>query len=60
MSKNLSELSGRKGIENNLFDKMGKLAQEEELYPKKSWQDWRMNFLWELPIPMGQCLFTTS
>ena len=27
MSKNLSELSGRKGIEDNLFDKMGKLAQ---------------------------------
>lgn len=28
MSKNLSELSGRKGIEENLFDKMGKLAIE--------------------------------
>jgi NADH-quinone oxidoreductase subunit F len=27
MSKNLSELSGRKGLENNLFDRMGKLAQ---------------------------------
>ncbi len=27
MSKNLSELSGRKGIQENLFDKMGKLAQ---------------------------------
>ena len=27
MSKNLSELSGRKGIEENLFDKLGKLAQ---------------------------------
>ncbi|NNJ56777.1 MAG: formate dehydrogenase [Bacteroidia bacterium] len=26
MSKNLSELSGRKGIEDNLFDKLGKLA----------------------------------
>jgi NADH-quinone oxidoreductase subunit F len=28
MSKNLSELSGRKGIEESLFDKMGQLAQE--------------------------------
>ena len=28
MSKNLSELSGRKGLDNNLFDKMGKLAHE--------------------------------
>jgi NADH:ubiquinone oxidoreductase subunit F (NADH-binding)/NADH:ubiquinone oxidoreductase subunit E len=26
MSKNLSELSGRKGLEENLFDKLGKLA----------------------------------
>lgn len=26
MSKNLSELSGRQGLQNNLFDKMGKLA----------------------------------
>jgi NADH:ubiquinone oxidoreductase subunit F (NADH-binding)/NADH:ubiquinone oxidoreductase subunit E len=28
MSKNLSLLSGRKGLKENLFDKMGKLAQE--------------------------------
>ncbi len=28
MSKNLSELSARKGLDNNLFDKMGKLAQQ--------------------------------
>ncbi len=28
MSKNLSELSGRKGLEDNLFDKMGELAQD--------------------------------
>jgi NADH:ubiquinone oxidoreductase subunit F (NADH-binding)/NADH:ubiquinone oxidoreductase subunit E len=28
MSKNLSELSGRKGLEDNLFDQMGKLAQD--------------------------------
>jgi len=28
MSKNLSELSGRKGLDNNLFDKMGKLAHD--------------------------------
>jgi NADH-quinone oxidoreductase subunit F len=27
MSKNLSELSGRKGIEDNLFDRLGKLAK---------------------------------
>ena len=29
MSKNLSELSGRKGLEDNLFDRMGKLAQQD-------------------------------
>lgn len=29
MSKNLSELSGRKGLKNNLFDRMGKLAEPE-------------------------------
>ncbi|HIP33088.1 MAG TPA: formate dehydrogenase [Crocinitomicaceae bacterium] len=29
MSKNLSELSGRKGLEDNLFDRMGKLAQND-------------------------------
>lgn len=28
MSNNLSELSGRKGLENNLFDRLGKLAQD--------------------------------
>ncbi|MEQ8925981.1 MAG: hypothetical protein RLO81_09235 [Fulvivirga sp.] len=28
MSKNLSELSGRKGVVDNLFEKMGKLASE--------------------------------
>lgn len=27
MSKNLSELSGRKGLEDNLFDRLGKLAE---------------------------------
>ncbi len=35
MSKNLSELSGRKGIQDNLFDKMGKLALEEGTISKK-------------------------
>ena len=29
MSKNLSELSGRKGIKDNLFDKLGKLSESE-------------------------------
>ena len=29
MSKNLSELSGRKGLKDNLFDRMGQLAQNE-------------------------------
>ncbi len=29
MSKNLSELSGREGLENNLFDRMGKLAEPD-------------------------------
>ncbi len=30
MSKNLSELSGRKGLQHNLFDKMGQLAIDTE------------------------------
>lgn len=29
MSKNLSELSGRKGLKDNLFDRMGKLAEHD-------------------------------
>lgn len=29
MGKNLSELSGRKGLEDNLFDRMGKLAERD-------------------------------
>ena len=29
MSKNLSELSGRKGLEDNLFDRLGKMAERE-------------------------------
>lgn len=29
MSNNLSELSGRKGLEDNLFDRMGKLAERD-------------------------------
>ncbi len=33
MSKNLSELSGRKGLKNNLFDKLGHLAIENEGTP---------------------------
>jgi NADH-quinone oxidoreductase subunit F len=35
MSKNLSELSGRKGLQDNLFDRMGKLAQENDGAPSK-------------------------
>ena len=38
MSKNLSELSGRKGIEDNLFDKLGKLAVNEGTPSKKELQ----------------------
>jgi NADH:ubiquinone oxidoreductase subunit F (NADH-binding)/NADH:ubiquinone oxidoreductase subunit E len=33
MSKNLSELSGRKGLEENLFDKLGKLSQASDGSP---------------------------
>ncbi|MEZ4937950.1 MAG: NADH-ubiquinone oxidoreductase-F iron-sulfur binding region domain-containing protein [Crocinitomicaceae bacterium] len=35
MSDNLSELSGRKGVEDNLFDRMGKLAIQNEGTPKQ-------------------------
>ncbi|MEZ4687291.1 MAG: NADH-ubiquinone oxidoreductase-F iron-sulfur binding region domain-containing protein [Bacteroidia bacterium] len=35
MSRNLSELSGRKGLKYNLFDEMGKLAQPEGTPPQE-------------------------
>ncbi len=35
MSKNLSELSGRGGLENNLFEVLGKTAKEEQGTPSK-------------------------
>ena len=35
MSKNISELSGRKGLEDNLFDRLGKLAVKNEGSPKQ-------------------------
>lgn len=35
MSDNLSELSGKKGIEDNLFDRMGKLSIENEGTPSQ-------------------------
>ncbi len=45
MSKNLSELSGRKGIEDNLFDKLGKLAANEGTPSKKELQKLADEFL---------------
>src|SRR3989338_2160475 len=38
MSKNLSELSGRKGLKDNLFDRLGQLAATEGT-PKKEEMD---------------------
>ena len=45
MSKNLSELSGRKGIEDNLFDKLGKLSVNEGAPSKKELQKLADEFL---------------
>ncbi len=45
MSKNLSELSGRKGIEDNLFDKLGKLSVNEGAPSKKELQQLADEFL---------------
>ncbi len=45
MSKNLSELSGRKGLEDNLFDRMGKLAQPEGAPSKEELETLAEEFL---------------
>lgn len=45
MSKNLSELSGRKGLEDNLFDRMGKLAQSEGAPSKEELESLAEEFL---------------
>lgn len=45
MSKNLSELSGRKGLENNLFDQLGKLAQTSGTPSKESLEKLAKEFL---------------
>ncbi len=45
MSKNLSELSGRKGLKDNLFDRMGQLAQTDGTPDKKELQKLADEFL---------------
>jgi NADH-quinone oxidoreductase subunit F len=45
MSKNLSELSGRQGLKNNLFDRMGKLAQEQKIYSNNELENLAQEFL---------------
>ena len=45
MSKNLSELSGRKGIKDNLFDKLGKLSESEGTPNKEELQKLADEFL---------------
>ena len=45
MSKNLSELSGRKGVEENLFDKLGKLAMETGTPSEEDLEDLAKEFL---------------
>jgi NADH-quinone oxidoreductase subunit F len=45
MSKNLSELSGRKGLEDNLFDKMGKLAQPSGTPSNEALEELAQEFL---------------
>ena len=45
MSKNISHLSGRKGLEDNLFDRMGKLVQEDQRPSKEALEDLADEFL---------------
>lgn len=45
MSKNLSELSGRQGLENNLFDRYGQLAQDRGTPGKEELEDLAREFL---------------
>ena len=45
MSKNLSSLSGRKGLEDNLFDRMGKLVQERDELSETELQNLADEFL---------------
>ncbi len=45
MSKNLSELSARKGLEDNLFDKMGKLALQTGTPSSESLEQLAQEFL---------------
>ncbi len=45
MSKNLSELLGRKGIENSLFDKIGKLSAKEGTPSRKDLEQLSKEFL---------------
>lgn len=45
MSKNLSELSGRQGLDNNLFDKLGQAASETGTPSKKDLQQLADEFL---------------
>ena len=45
MSKNLSELSGRQGLENNLFDRYGQLTQDRGAPDKEKLADLASEFL---------------
>ena len=45
MSKNISELSGRKGLKENLFDELGKLSQDTGTVPKEKLQKLADDFL---------------
>ena len=45
MSKNLSHLSGRKGIEDNLFDRLGKLVEQDARPPKEKLAELADEFL---------------
>ena len=45
MSKNLSELSGRGGIVDNLFEKMGKAAEKSGTVPQEELDKLAKEFL---------------
>ena len=57
MSKNLSELSGRQGLKNNMFDKMGQLAQERGTVSKEEMASLADEFLFGQANAFGTTTF---
>lgn len=57
MSRNISELSGRKGLKNNLFERMGTLAETDGAPDPKALSALAEEFLVGTAIPYGASTF---